>query len=86
MERRGAGDNPSSKARSAYARSFRERGSRRIRTQGALTRDQSECLKRRAKFQRSARSACLGRGAMATCGLDDKCCNDALQAGLAKRR
>eukprot|EP00965_Chrysotila_dentata_P027205 903595-Pleurochrysis_carterae.AAC.1 len=35
----------------------------------------SRCLKRRAKFQRSAGS---GRGSMPTCGLDDYCCNDAL--------
>eukprot|EP00965_Chrysotila_dentata_P171372 5655452-Pleurochrysis_carterae.AAC.1 len=46
----------------------------------------SRCLKRRAKFQRSVRSACSGRGAMPTFGLNDKCCNDALQAGLAKGR
>eukprot|EP00965_Chrysotila_dentata_P256363 6212518-Pleurochrysis_carterae.AAC.3 len=29
---------------------------------------------------------CSERGAMPTCILDDKCCNDALQAGLAQGR
>eukprot|EP00965_Chrysotila_dentata_P018511 616513-Pleurochrysis_carterae.AAC.1 len=43
----------------------------------------SRCSKRRAKFQWNAG---LERGAMPTCGLDDKCCNDALQAGLAQGR
>eukprot|EP00965_Chrysotila_dentata_P150318 4965019-Pleurochrysis_carterae.AAC.1 len=43
----------------------------------------SRCSTRRAKFQWSAGS---GRGAMLNCGLDDNCCNDALQAGLAQGR
>eukprot|EP00965_Chrysotila_dentata_P183262 6051671-Pleurochrysis_carterae.AAC.1 len=43
----------------------------------------SRGLKRRTKFQWSAGS---GRGAVSICGLDDNCCNDALQAGLAQGR
>eukprot|EP00965_Chrysotila_dentata_P162874 5379023-Pleurochrysis_carterae.AAC.1 len=43
----------------------------------------SRCSKRRAEFPWSAGSE---RGAMPTCGLNDKCCNDVLQACLAKGR
>eukprot|EP00965_Chrysotila_dentata_P262265 6214514-Pleurochrysis_carterae.AAC.8 len=37
--------------------------------------------KRPAKFQKHGSS---GRGALPTCGLDNKCCNDAIQAGLGQ--
>eukprot|EP00965_Chrysotila_dentata_P185890 6136974-Pleurochrysis_carterae.AAC.1 len=37
----------------------------------------------RVKFQERGSS---GRGTMPMCGLDDKCCNDAVQAGLAQGR
>eukprot|EP00965_Chrysotila_dentata_P017651 586605-Pleurochrysis_carterae.AAC.1 len=43
----------------------------------------SRGLKRRAKLQWSADSV---RRAISTCGLDDNCCNDALQAGLSQGR
>eukprot|EP00965_Chrysotila_dentata_P180565 5961237-Pleurochrysis_carterae.AAC.2 len=43
----------------------------------------SRCLKRFAKFQWSAGSR---SGAVPTYGLDDNCCNEAFQAGLAQER
>eukprot|EP00965_Chrysotila_dentata_P063524 2105291-Pleurochrysis_carterae.AAC.1 len=43
----------------------------------------SRCSKRRAKFQWSAG---LGKGTMSPCGLDDNCCHDSLEAGLARKR
>eukprot|EP00965_Chrysotila_dentata_P256736 6212647-Pleurochrysis_carterae.AAC.1 len=44
---------------------------------------QSMCSKRRATVQERGGS---GREAMPTCGLDDKCCSDVLQADLAQGR
>eukprot|EP00965_Chrysotila_dentata_P157288 5196423-Pleurochrysis_carterae.AAC.1 len=43
----------------------------------------SRCSTRRAKFQERGGSR---REAMPICGLNDKCCNDALQAGLTQGR